>query len=243
MVASGRRPSGQPREGKGSGEPAHTRPADNSGVEPVYPVMLRVRGKRCVVVGGGKVAERKVAGLLECGAEVVVVAPEATPALQGLAQSGRVQLKKEMFHVEHLNEALLVIAATDDEEVNIAVAAARDSGILVNVVDSPELCSFYVPASVRRGNLTISVSTAGESPALAARLQDALEATYGEEYGLFSQLLGEFREEVKASLGDEDARRQAWHRVLDNSDEILALLRLGQVHEAQELMRHWLFSL
>jgi precorrin-2 dehydrogenase/sirohydrochlorin ferrochelatase len=210
---------------------------------PVYPVMLKIANKRCVVIGGGKVAERKVSALLEAGANVLVVAEEATEGLQSLASAGKIQLIKKPFSEDCLAGAFLVIAATGSEQVNEAVVAAgRAVGALVNVVDSPQLCSFYVPASVRRGNLIISISTAGESPALAARLQDELERTYGEEYGLLSQLFGELRQEVQNTIQKEQDRRRAWQRALERSDEILNCLRSGRLQEARELMRNCLFS-
>ena len=226
----------------GSRSARATRPSARES-HPAYPVMLRIAGKRCVVVGGGKVAERKVKGLLEAGADVLVVAPKATQGIQRLAEAGAVRWKEEMFHMEHLAGALLVIAATNDDEVNEAVAAAANTAaILANVVDSPALCSFYVPACVRRGNLTISVSTSGESPALSASLKRALEVAYGEEYGLFSQLLGELRAEVQACIPLAEDRHRAWQRAVERSDEILALLRSGRLHEARELVRSCLFS-
>lgn len=188
-------------------------------------------------------AERKVVGLLEAGAQVVVVAPKITGTIEGLAQAGRLQVVREMFHVEHLAGAFLVIAATSEKEVNALVAAkAEAASILVNVVDSPALCSFYLPASVRRGKMTISVSTAGESPALAAHIQDELEAAYGEEYGRFAQILGELRGEVRARIPGEGARREAWQRVVKHSGEVLLLLRNGATEEAREVVRNWLFS-
>lgn len=133
-----------------------------------YPIVLHVRGRRAVVVGGGKVAARKVYGLLEAEADVVVIAPEAVPDIEALAAKGEIVWRKKTFAEDDLAGAFLVIAATNDRNVNEAVAQAAAPGQLVNVVDDPKRCDFHVPAVIRRGPLTIAVSTGGQVRRLPA---------------------------------------------------------------------------
>ncbi|MGC8833742.1 MAG: precorrin-2 dehydrogenase/sirohydrochlorin ferrochelatase family protein, partial [Armatimonadota bacterium] len=131
-------------------------------MESYYPVFLDLRGKRVLVVGGGQVALRKVKSLLECGAEVLVVAPEAVPDLQQMARDGRIRLVSREYTEVDLEGASLVISATDSRDVNQRVSAdAQARGVFVNVVDDPELCSFIVPSVMRRGELVVAVSTGG----------------------------------------------------------------------------------
>ena len=127
-----------------------------------YPMMVDLTGRRCLVVGGGRVAERKVALLIECGASVEVVSPATTPKLAALASTGAIRLAQRAVRSTDLPGAFLVFVATDDPEINRAVAAkAHEAGGLVNVADAPESCGFLVPSVVRRGDLTISISTGG----------------------------------------------------------------------------------
>ena len=201
-----------------------------------YPINLDLRNRKCVVVGGGVVAERKVETLLEFGAAVVVIAPELTPRLSNLATGERIEHLIAPYDPESLEGASLVIAATDDPAVNKTVSSeAQRRGIPVNVVDDPELCTFLVPAIVRRGDLVISISTSGKSPAMARRLREELESQFGPEYGELADLLGELRDEVKAKYPDQAERNRAFVRILDS--DVLDLLRQGKRDEAMERMR------
>ena len=201
-----------------------------------YPINLDLRNRRCLVIGGGSVAERKVEILLEFGAEVTVVAPEITPPLSQLVSSNSIRhlaasYSSDLSDLSDLSDYALVFAATDDREVNKRVSAdCQSRGILVNVVDDPELCTFFVPAIVRRENLIISISTSGSSPAMARWLRERLEATLGPEYGQLADVLGRLRSEVKAKYPDPADRIQAYLRIL-NSD-ILSLLSKGKDQEA-----------
>ncbi len=135
-----------------------------------YPIYLDVKDKKCVIVGGGKVAYRKVCSLKEAGAEVVVVSPETCPEM---ANEEGLTLVKKNYDESVLDGALLVIAATDNEEVNKKVVAdAKKRNIIVNVVDRPELCSFIVPSTINRGDLCISISTGGASPAVSKSVRE-----------------------------------------------------------------------
>ena len=201
-----------------------------------YPINLDLKGRRCLVVGGGSVAERKVETLLEFGAEVTVISPELTPSLSQLASSSLIRhlpasYSSDLSDLSDLSDYVLVFAATDDHEVNKRVSAdCQSRGILVNVVDDPELCTFFVPAIVQREDLIISISTSGRSPAMARWLRIRLEEALGPEYGQLAGILGDLRDEVKAKYRDPGDRTQAYLRIL-NSD-ILSLLSKGKDQEA-----------
>ena len=196
-----------------------------------YPINLDLRGRKTVVVGGGSVAERKVSSLLEYGAQVTVVSPALTARLSEMAAAGLIQHTEGVYAPSALDGAFLVIAATDDREVNRAVyIESENRRIPVNVVDDPELCTFFASAVVRRGELTISVSTSGKGPALAQMIRNELECRYGPEYGELADLLGDLRDEVKARYSTMSERKAAYVRVLES--EALLLLSQGKREEA-----------
>jgi precorrin-2 dehydrogenase/sirohydrochlorin ferrochelatase len=164
-----------------------------------YPLFALIEDRACLVVGGGAVGERKVRDLLLAGARVTVVSRDLTPGLAELAAQGRLHYIQGDFTPQHLDGMILVVGATDDMEVNREVStAAQARGLLVNIVDAPELCTFIVPAQVRRGPLTIAVSTGGASPALARKVREELEERFGPEYGLFLRVLQVVRDQVLA---------------------------------------------
>lgn len=194
--------------------------ADGAGApsEPaLYPVSLRLAGRLCLVVGGGDVAGRKAASLTAAGARVRVVAPRLGALLAERRDAGDASwewLERE-FQAGDARGAFLVIAATDDRELNARVAeAARAEGALVNAVDAPEDCDFFVPAVVRRDPLQFAVSTGGAAPGLAARLRERLEAEFPLEWAAAVRELGAARARVLADTGvDEGARREALRAV------------------------------
>jgi precorrin-2 dehydrogenase/sirohydrochlorin ferrochelatase len=198
-----------------------------------YPIAVDLTDKRVLVVGGGAVALRKVETLIEFGARVTVVAPEVTPEIEQLAESGRIELKRRAYEQKDVAERpVLAIAATDSREVNSRVSKdARAANILVNVADDPELCSFIVPAAVKRGNLTISINTAGKSPALARRVRERIEEAIGPEYGELADLLGEMRELAKQQIESQPVRERVFRSILDS--EIIDLLRQGRREDAR----------
>ena len=157
-----------------------------------YPIVLtNLQSARCVVVGGGQVAERKVEALLECEAQVVVVSPAITERIQGWAAEGRLVHTARTFEAGDLDGALLVFAATNSREVNAAVACAgREAHCLVNVADDPLAGDFHTAAAVRQGDLLLAVSTGGASPAIAALVRRKLLAMFGPEYAALLDLLG-----------------------------------------------------
>src|SRR5437660_3177793 len=166
-----------------------------------YPVYLNLKGKRVVVVGGGEVAERKVESLLESEGSVVVISPDVTRSLSLLADQNQIEWRDRKYTKGDCVDAALVFSATNDPEISRAVyAEATALGIFVNTADQPALCSFIMPAVVRRGDIGIAVSTSGTSPALAARLRRKISRVIGPEYAQFSQLMARARKEIRARV-------------------------------------------
>ncbi|MBB6729295.1 precorrin-2 dehydrogenase/sirohydrochlorin ferrochelatase family protein [Cohnella zeiphila] len=200
-----------------------------------YPVMLHLEGRRCLVVGGGKVAERKTAGLLDAGADVTVVSPRLSGRLSEWSAAGRIRAELRGAEPGDLDGAALVFAATDRPELNRQLAAeARSRGIPVNVADDGEAGDFSVPAVVRRGGLVLAVGTSGAGPAMAAKLAGELERRYGEEYAELVETLGKLRGEIKRAVADP-AERRSWLQAAV-SDEALALWRtVGRQEEGSGL--------
>jgi len=197
-----------------------------------YPAILLLEGRLAVVVGGGRVAERKVRTLIDAGAKVRVVADEVTPGIRARAGGGEIELVDRRYERGDLAGAAAVVAATDDAEVNRGVfAEATEEGIPVNVVDNVSLCTFIAPSIVRRGDLVVAISTGGNAPALAVRIRERLEREFGEEYARFLALMGELREQVEVP-GDQDERAKAWYRVVDS--DVKDLVRAGEMERARE---------
>lgn len=197
-----------------------------------YPIFLRVKNKRCVVVGGGDVAGRKARSLLEHEANVEVVSADVCPELAQLATEGRIHHCRRRYRQGDLAGAVLAIAATDDPAINAEVAEeGRGRNIPVNVVDSPDLSDFIVPSLLRRGDLSIAVSTAGKTPALARKLRSELEKVYGPGYGLLVELAADVRQELKRDGLAIDA--EVWHRSLE-LELLVDLLNRGLVDQARE---------
>jgi siroheme synthase-like protein len=202
--------------------------------EPVvtyYPVFLNIGGRKCVVVGGGQVALRKAKILLEHGADVEVISPDLCPELAQLNESGTVRALNHEYRAGDLKDAFVAIAATDNSEINRQVVAeARSRTVLVNVVDDAGNSDFIVPSYLRRGDITVAVSTAGKSPALARKIRTRLEKELGAEYAQLAGLIGETRAELKQQKimieGDD------WQRALD-LDLLLDLLKRGEEEKAK----------
>ena len=196
--------------------------------EVLYPVNLRVRGHRCLVVGGGQVALAKADGLLEAGALVDVVSPDVTPELE--ARPG-VTVHRREYRSGDVEGYRLVVAATGSPEVNAEVFRDGESaGVWVNSADDPDNCSFTLPSKLRRGPLMITCSTGGHSPALSRWLRLRLEAEIGPEYETLLCLLSEARERIRATgMHTED---RAWQDVLDSG--MLELIRSGETGRAKE---------
>lgn len=187
--------------------------------QPRFPLFCDLRGKNVVVVGAGTVAQRKIEALLYYGALPSVITPSATEAVVGLAREGRVRLALREFSPADVRGAFLVIGATSDKAVNARVAecAARENA-LVNIVDEPQLCNFFIPSQVRRGPLQIAVSTSGASPSLARRIREDLEDEYPESWSGYTALLGMTRDLLKRELAGSPGRRRAAMEMLASGD-------------------------
>lgn len=197
-----------------------------------YPIFLNIQDKKCVVVGGGSVAWRKVCSLKEVGARVTVISPEFCPELEKETGIERIQQK---YDTGFLEGAMLVVASTDNGEVNKKIYYdAVERGILVNVVDRPEFCSFIVPSSVMRGDLCISISTGGASPALARNIRECLEKQFGDEYGELTKLLSEMRRKVLSEVKEESIRRDILQRIAGL--DMLEVVKKKGVSEAKKKM-------
>jgi len=199
-----------------------------------YPIFLNISGKKCVVVGGGKVALRKVRMLLEHEARVEVISPELCSELKELARDGKICALNRDYQAGDLKGATMAIAATDNSDINLRVLnEAQREAILVNVVDDPEISDFIVPAYMRRGVITIAVSTSGRSPALARKIRTRLEEEFGEEYAFLVHLIGEVRAEVKRQ--GIRVNGDAWQKAID-LDLLLELLRQGEREKAKAIL-------
>ncbi len=180
----------------------------------MYPVFLDIAGESCLVVGGGRVAERKVEKLLESGARVTVVAPEVTEQITSLAADKKIGLELRAYAGGEAAEYFLTVAATDDPALNRAVSGdARAARRLVNVVDVPELCNFYVPSVLRRGDLQVAVSTAGASPSLAKKIRERLEEQFPDNYARLLETLRAFRARLLEKVPDESKRMEIYAEI------------------------------
>jgi precorrin-2 dehydrogenase/sirohydrochlorin ferrochelatase len=201
-----------------------------------YPLFLDITGRKCVVVGSGNVAERKVESLLACGACVEVVGKALTPILAAWKGEGRIVHREADYEDSCLSGASLVIGATDDETVNGRIAKdARTRGIPVNIVDNPARCDFILPSVVERGDLLIAVSTGGKSPALARKLREELEEAYGPEYAVLLEILGELRGKVIAAGRSSAENRECFAAVVRS--EILDDIRRKEWAKVKEMIR------
>ena len=200
----------------------------------MYPVLLDIKGKLCTVVGGGSVAERKVKGLLEAGAKVRVVSPELSSGLSFLAGQGLIEWLQKNFNENDLERAVLVFAATDSRETQEKIRQqAEKNGQLLNVVDDPDSCSFHVPATLRRGDLTIAVSTRGKSPAVAALIRENLEEEFGPEYDILLEVMSQVRQQAGSDSErlSQPERKKIYKKILHN--DIIDWIRTGQLDKLQ----------
>ncbi|MGO0060189.1 precorrin-2 dehydrogenase/sirohydrochlorin ferrochelatase family protein [Brevibacillus fluminis] len=182
-----------------------------------FPIVIDIHEKKCLVVGGGEVATRKVESLLQAGAEVTVISPEAGDSIREWAQDGRLHWRNEVFSENDVTEFAFVIAATNQSEVNYAVyEAVRQSGGWVNIVDRPDLCNFILPSVVKRGKLTISVSTSGASPGLARKIKQTIEQEIGPEYEEYVDFLARIRQQVLAEVDNHGQRKKIFRELLQD---------------------------
>ena len=205
---------------------------------PFYMACLKLTGRPSLVVGGGEIGLEKVEGLLACDADVTLIAPAAEPALEEYAREGSIRWERRAYAgPADLEGVFLVIAATNDSEVNIAVSEdAEARTMLVNVVDVPPLCNFILPAVVRTGPLAIAISTAGSSPALAKRMKREIEGQFGEPYARLAVLLNEVRGWAKGTLATYQERKEFFEGIVGGEPDPVALLRSGDEQAVRELI-------
>ena len=204
-----------------------------------YPVNLILSGRRCLVLGGGSVAERKAESLLAAGADVTVISPELTAKLALWAKQGGLRHVGRQYRGGDAAGYRLVLCATDSAAVNEQAAReARQFGALVNVADAPELCDFTLPARLQRGSLSVAVSTGGQSPALARELRNELAKHLGPEYAEYLEIAGRLRREWRESCDSSDERCRRWDGLKGFDPEVLELLRQGRKEEAEVKFRH-----
>jgi precorrin-2 dehydrogenase/sirohydrochlorin ferrochelatase len=197
---------------------------------PFYIACLKLKGRRCLVIGGGDIGLEKVEGLLACDADVTLIAPVAHPQLEELAAEGSIRWEQRPYAgAVDLEGAFMAIAATDDSEVNIDVYDdAEKRAMLVNVVDVPPLCNFILPAIVRSGPLAIAISTAGASPALAKRMKREVSELFGEEYARLAVILNDARGWAKGTLPTYQDRKEFFEGIVNGDPDPVELLRDGQ---------------
>ncbi|WP_411503645.1 precorrin-2 dehydrogenase/sirohydrochlorin ferrochelatase family protein [Brevibacillus centrosporus] len=204
-----------------------------------YPMMVNLQKKRCLVVGGGLVAERKIRGLLDADADVYVVAPSCTDQIDAWSQQGEIAWERRFFEPTDTEKAVLIIAATNQPDINLAVYQACQPQQWINIVDRPDLCTFTVPAVVERGDMQIAISTGGNNPGLAKKLRSQIEKWVGPEYGDYTRFLGEMRQRVLRLHLAESQKRAILAKLLD--ERFLDWTRSGELgrrdREAERLLQ------
>jgi siroheme synthase-like protein len=204
---------------------------------PFYIACLKLTGRRCVVVGGGDIGLEKVEGLLASEADVTLIAPDAIEPLRELESEGSITWIEREYQRGDLEKTFMVIAATNDTDVNIGVYEdAEERAMLVNVVDVPPLCNFILPAIVRTGPLAIAISTAGASPALAKRIKNEIAAEYGEPYARLAELLNEARGWAKGTLPTYQDRKAFFESIVNGEPDPIELLRAGDTEAVKDLI-------
>ncbi|HEX3239863.1 MAG TPA: bifunctional precorrin-2 dehydrogenase/sirohydrochlorin ferrochelatase [Solirubrobacterales bacterium] len=196
---------------------------------PFYIACLKLTGRRCLVIGGGDIGLEKVEGLLACSGDVTLIAPTAHPELEALAAEGSIAWERRPYGgARDLEGAFMVIAATDDSEVNIGVFNdAEKRAMLVNIVDVPPLCNFILPAIVRTGALAIAISTAGASPALAKRMKREISDLFGDEYARLAVMLNDARGWAKGTLPTYNDRKDFFEGIVNGDPDPIELIRAG----------------
>ncbi len=202
-----------------------------------YPIYLNLTDKLSIIVGGGTIAEGKVTSLLEADAKVVIIAPEVTPAVRALAENGKITWEQRTYHDGDLEGAAIAISATDSPEINHQVwDEANRRGILINVVDDVPYCNFIAPAIVRRGDITIAISTNGKMPALAAHMRREMDKSFGDEYLQLLEITTPMRAELGAKHLDYTIRQKLWRKLFEET-EVIDLVRQGDEEAARKLAR------
>ena len=200
-----------------------------------YPVNLDIKGRQCLVVGGGRVGSRKVDTLVQCGAEVTVVSAEVSPTVKQLADENAILLKQRAYRASDVEGMFLVIGATDNETLNRQINAdAERLNLLCNIADRPEICNFILPAIVRRGSFVMAISTAGKSPAFAKHVRKRLETQFGPEYGVVLELMGAIRSKLLAGAHEPEVHKPLFEQLIDG--DLVALIKDQQIDRIDQLL-------
>lgn len=201
-----------------------------------YPVFLDINGRECLVVGGGSVGTRKALSLVEGGAHVTVVSPAVTDRLDALAQKGVIRLKKRTYRPSDMEGMFLVFGATNNDSLNRRIHQdAEQLNTLCNIADRPEVCNFILPATVKRDDLVIAISTSGTSPAFAKQLRRRLEKQFGQEYATFLKLMGGIRSLLLAEKHAPEEHKPIFNRIIDS--DIIELIRDNKKEDINDLLR------
>lgn len=198
-----------------------------------YPVFLNLTGRRCVIIGGGQIAEGKISKLLDSGAKIIVISPDATQGIRGFAERGQIEFDLRKYQEGDLQGAFLVIAATNDRVVNQEIfEEAEKQGILLNAVDDMPRCSFIAPSIVEKGPVTVAISTGGASPALARKLRENMEVSSALDWADATGVLSKARQIIKDKQIAVDPQR--WQCCM--TDELLTMIQAGHENEALDLL-------
>ncbi len=205
---------------------------------PFYIACLKLKGRRCLVVGGGEIGLEKVEGLLACDGDVTLISPDAVPELEELAAEGSIAWeRREYAGPADLEGVFMVIACTDDTDINISVYDdAERRAMLVNIVDVPPLCNFILPAIVRTGPLAVAISTAGASPALAKRMKSEVSELFGEEYATLAIMLNDVRGWAKGHLPTYQDRKEFFEAIVNGEPDPVGMLRDGDAEGVRALI-------
>ncbi len=205
---------------------------------PFYIACLKLKGRKCLVIGGGAMGMEKTEGLLACGGEVTVISPEAGPELEALAAEGSIGWEaRDYAGPEDLEGVFIVIACTDSTETNIRIYEdAEKRAMLANIVDVPPLCNFILPAIVRTGPLAIAISTAGSSPALAKRMKREISELFGDEYAELAVMLNDARGWAKGTLPTYQDRKAFFESIVNGEPDPIELLRAGDRKAVEDII-------
>jgi siroheme synthase-like protein len=204
-------------------------------VTSLFPLFMKLAGKQCLVVGAGKVGESKIGGLIDTGARIHVVAIAASGPVREWALAGKIELELRAFSAGDLDGKFLAVVATASNHLNeLIYREAQRRGVLCNVVDVPEYCDFFYPAVVRRGDLQIAISTAGQSPSLAQRIRQQLERQFGEGYAAWVEQLGETRRLIRASDLDKETKWELLHSLASREAFEAALAKVSALSAKRE---------
>lgn len=206
-----------------------------------YPIYLDLENKRCIIIGGGKIAERKCLSLMKSGAIVTVISPDITKRLEYYKEKGKIKHIPRLYTKGDLKSSFLVIAATDSEEINRKVYfEAKDRNILLNVVDNPELCNFIVPSVFKQGDLKIAICTCGSSPAFSKRVRKELEAIYSPEFSQYLNFIKKIRNRIKSGIKNRKEREDILKYLA--SQEIFDTLRKDGYEAAKKRIVNFLIN-